>query len=353
MDNPYADWKIKQINQTVMNRARQKWDRIAKPLRGLGILEDAVVRIAGIQESENIMLQKRAMLVFCSDNGITSRGVTQTDSHVTAVVADNIADGKASISKMCRRCRTDVFAIDIGVRDMTASDKLIHKKIAYGTKDFSVEPAMTPKEARTAIDTGIAFVKECKENGYVILGTGEMGIGNTTTGSAVASSLLGLPVEIAVGRGAGLSDNGLERKKEVITEAIDRYGLRNKDAFEVLCHVGGFDIAGMAGAFIGGALYGVPIVIDGMISAVSALVAERLCPGAVDFMLASHISREPCMTAILKELSLAPVICADLALGEGSGAALLFPMLDMVEAVYQNEETFEKARIKPYEKYGE
>lgn len=353
MGNLYADWKIKQLNQAAMNRARQKWDRIAKPLRGLGKLEDAVVKMAGIQESENIKLQKRAMLVFCSDNGITSRGVTQTDSHVTAVVADNIADGKASISKMCRRCRTDVFAIDIGIRDATVSNKLIHKKIAYGTKDFSVEPAMTPKEARTAIDTGIALVKECKENGYVILGTGEMGIGNTTTGSAVAASLLGLSVETAVGRGAGLSDNGLERKKEIIAEAIDRYGLRNESVFEVLCHVGGFDIAGMAGAFIGGALYGVPVVIDGMISAVSALVAERLCPGTVDFMLASHISREPCMTAILKELSLTPVICADLALGEGSGAALLFPMLDMVEAVYQNEETFEKARIKPYEKYGE
>lgn len=354
MKSPYSTYSEKiKLNQSAMQKAQKRWDSIAKPLRGLGRLEDVVIKIAGIQGSEEIALQKRAMLVFCSDNGVTQQGVTQTDSHVTAVVADNIADGKASISRMCRRCRTDVLAIDIGIRDTTCSEKLIHKKIANGTKNFATEPAMSREEAQAAIETGIAFVKQCKDDGYRILGTGEMGIGNTTTGSAVAVALLGLSTEEAVGRGAGLSDAGLEIKKKVIRDAIDRYGLRKMDAFEVLRHVGGFDIAGMAGTFIGGAVYGVPIVIDGMISAVSALVAQRLCPGAVDCMLASHISREPCMQAVLKELSLTPVIHAELALGEGSGAALLFPMLDMAEAVYQNEETFEKIKIRPYEKYGE
>ena len=353
MSSSYTYLEILRLNQAAMEKAQKKWDNVAKPLRGLGRLEDVIVRIAGIQGTENILLQKRAMLVFCADNGITRQGVTQTDSHVTAVVADNIADGKASISKMCRRCRTDVLAVDIGILDETYSEKLICRKIAYGTKDFSKEPAMSQEEAYSAIETGIALVKECREKGYRILGTGEMGIGNTTTGSAVAAALLGLPVETAVGRGAGLSDEGLKRKQTIIADAIDRYGLREKSAFEVLCHVGGFDIAGMAGAFIGGALFGVPVVIDGMISAVSALVAEKLCPGVVDFMLASHISREPCMEAILKELCLTPVIHADLALGEGSGAALLFPMLDMAEAVYGNDETFEKVNIKPYERYEE
>ena len=349
----FPNYERKGLDQEAMQRAGVRWDEIAKPLHGLGRLEDVIVKIAGIQGSEEISVQKRAMLVFCGDNGITDQGVTQTDSHVTAVVADNIAEGKASISKMCSRCRTDVFAVDVGIRDAVHSEKLIDRKIAKGTKDFTKEPAMSREETLQALETGISLVKECKDRGYTILGTGEMGIGNTTTGSAIAVSLLGLSVEEAVGRGAGLSDHGLKRKKEVIAQAVDTYKLREQDAFEVLRHVGGFDIAGMAGAFIGGAVFGVPIVIDGMISAVAALVAQRIFPGAVDAMLASHIGKEPCMRAVLEELDLKPVVCADLALGEGSGAALLFPMLDMAEAVYRNDETFEKIQLEPYKRYEE
>lgn len=353
MENPYRNLKIRRPDIASMQKAQQKWDRVAKPLRGLGRLEDIFVKIAGIQGSSEILLQKRAMLVFCGDNGIVNQGVSQTDSHVTAVVADNIADGKASVSKMCRRCRTDVLAVDVGIRDQTFSKNLIPRKIAHGTKDFSIEPAMSAAQAQAAVDVGIAMVKECMEKGYTILGTGEMGIGNTTTASTLAAALLGLSPELAVGRGAGLSDSGLERKRKVIADALQHFSLHSKNAFELLCQVGGFDIAGMTGAFLGGALYGVPIVIDGMISAVSALLAQRLCPGCKDFMIASHISREPCMEAVLDELGLSPVICADLALGEGSGATLLFPMLEMAGAVYQNEETFEKANLTPYQKYGE
>lgn len=354
MKDPYITYGAKrELDQAAMRQAEMRWDRIAKPLHGLGRLEDTVVKIAGIQGSENIALQKRAMLVFCGDNGITRQGVTQTDSHVTAVVADNIAEGKASVSKMCKRCRTDVAAIDIGIRDEVHSPKVIRRKIAEGTKDFMIEPAMSSEEAMQAVLTGMDLVKEYKDKDYALLGTGEMGIGNTTTASAVAVALLGLSIEEAVGRGAGLSDAGLERKKEVIRLGIEKYQLQGADAFTVLRHVGGFDIAGMAGAFIGGIRYGVPMVIDGMISAVAALVAEMLYPGAVDCMLASHISREPCMEAVMEYLGLTPVIHAELALGEGSGAALLFPMLDMAEAVYTNEETFEKIKLEPYQKYEE
>lgn len=343
----------KELDQAAMQRARQQWDRIAKPIHGLGRLEDVIVQLAGIQGSVQIRLQRRAMLVFCADNGVTEQGVTQTDSSVTAIVADNIAEGRASISKMCRRGRADVYAIDIGIRGVTHSAKIVQKKIAQGTKDFIKEPAMSGEEAKQAILTGIALVRDALSEGYTLLGTGEMGIGNTTTGSAVAAALLGLPIETAVGRGAGLSDAGLKRKKEVIEAAISKYGLQKADAFTVLRHVGGFDIAGMAGVFIGGAMYGVPVIIDGMISAVAALVAEKLCVGVKDYMLASHISREPCMQAVMEYLGLTPIIHAELALGEGSGAALLFPMLDMAEAVYQNEETFEKNKIEPYRKYEE
>lgn len=354
MNDPYMVYgEKKELDREAMSRAKQQWDRIAKPLHGLGRLEDVIVQIAGIQGSEKIQIQKRTMLVFCADNGVIEQGVTQTDSSVTALVADNIAEGRASISKMCKRGRTDVYAIDIGIRGVTHSDKIVQKKIAHGTKDFTKEPAMSGKEAKRAILTGIALVRDALSEGYTLLGTGEMGIGNTTTGSAVAAALLGLSPEEAVGRGAGLSDAGLKRKKEVIESAICQYQLQKADAFTVLRHVGGFDIAGMAGVFIGGAIYGVPVVIDGMISAVAALVAEKLCSGAKDYMLASHISREPCMRSVMEYLELIPLIHAELALGEGSGAALLFPMLDMAEAVYKNEETFEKNKIEPYRKYEE
>lgn len=350
--NPYETLG-KKPDREAMKRACEKWDAIAKPLHGLGRLEDAIVKIAGIQGSEDIAIRKRAMLVFCADNGVTAQGITQTDSHVTAVVADNIADGKASINRMCSKCGTDVFAVDMGIRDATCSPNMIRRRIAAGTRDFSKEPAMKQEEVLQAVDTGIALVKEYREKGYTILGTGEMGIGNTTTGSAVAAALLGLTAEEAVGRGAGLSKEGLQRKKAVVQEALDRYGLRERSVLEVLACVGGFDIAGMAGAFIGGCLYGVPVVIDGMISAAAALAASRLCPNAAGSMLASHIGREPCMKAVMKELALFPVIDGDLALGEGTGAALLFPMLDMAESVYRNEETFEKIQIERYQKFEE
>ena len=343
------------IDRGAEKRAGEKWNAVAKPLYGLGKLEESVIRIAGIQGSEDIALERRAILVFCADNGIVAQGVTQTGSHVTALVADNIAEGKASVNRMCSRCgrRIDVFAVDMGIRDAVHSPHMIRRRIADGTRDFSVEPAMSGMQAQKAVETGIGLVREYREKGYTILGTGEMGIGNTTTAGAIAAALLGLSAEAAIGRGAGLSDAGLLRKRRVVEEALARYRLRERSAQEVLACVGGFDIAGMAGAFIGGSRYGVPIVIDGMISAVAALVAVRLCPDAADCMLASHISREPCMEAVLQALSLSPVIDGSLALGEGTGAALLFSMLDMAESVYRSGETFEKIQIAQYHDFGE
>lgn len=350
--NPYEALG-KEPDPAAAEHAGEKWDRIAKPLHGLGRLEDAVIQIAAIQGTEDIAIDKRAVLVFCGDNGITAQGVTQTDSHVTAVVSDNIAEGKASVNRMCRQCGADVYAIDMGIRDETHSDKLILRKIAKGTRDFSKEPAMTVEEAVRAVDAGIALVKEYREKGYRLLAVGEMGIGNTTTAAAVAAALLNLSAEETVGRGAGLSKEGLLKKRAVVAAALERYGLRGRPVLEVLACVGGFDMAGMTGAFIGGCMYGVPVIVDGMISAVAALVADRLCRKASGCMLASHMSREPCMRAVMEELALFPVIDADLALGEGTGAALLFPMLDMAESVYRSEESFAQMQIESYQKFEE
>ncbi len=343
----------KAISQEAEREAQERWDGVAKPLHGLGRLEDMLVRIAGIQGTADVDVSRRAILVFCADNGITAQGITQTDSHVTALVADNIAKGKASVNRMCQSSKTDVFAIDMGIRDTIHAPGMISCRIADGTKDFSEEPAMSREEVIRAVDTGIRLVKEFRDRGYTILGTGEMGIGNTTTAGAVAAALLHLPAREMAGRGAGLSDEGLCRKRNVIDEAVRRYRLWEKPPLEVLACVGGFDIAGMAGAFIGGCMYGIPVVIDGMISAVAALAASMLCERASGCMLASHMSRESCMRPVMERLGLVPLIDASLALGEGTGAALLFPMLDMARQVYRSEETFEKIQIARYRKFEE
>ena len=222
------------------------------------------------------------------------------------------------------------------------------RKISYGTKNFAKEPAMTREQAEAAILTGIDIIKEMKDEGYRIIATGEMGIGNTTTSSAICAALLNKPVEDVTGRGAGLSTEGLHKKIAVIKEAIKKYECDKKDAIDVLACVGGYDIAGMAGLFLGGAIYNVPVVIDGFISAVSALVASRICPDVTGYILPSHVSAEPAGRMLLEALGMEPFLTCDMCLGEGSGAVALFPILDMAMAVYKGMGTFDENNIETY-----
>lgn len=343
--------KTEPLQETAQNRAQARLDAIAKPLDGLGQFEKLIVQIAGITGNDNVRINKRAILAMCADNGIVAEGVTQTSSDVTAIVAVNMATGRSSVNRMAAVGGTDVFATDIGICTDVECESLRKRKVRRGTADFLKEPAMSEAEVLQAVGEGIAWVKECREQGYQILGTGEMGIGNTTTSTAVGCALLGLSPEEVTGRGAGLDNAGLIRKKKVIAQAIQLYDLYRQDALTVLQTVGGLDIAGLAGIFIGGALYHVPVVLDGMITAVAALTAERLVPGVREYMIASHLSREPITHRIMEELELHPVIQADLALGEGTGAAMLFPLLDMALTVYQLNDSFEEMQIDAYERY--
>jgi len=338
-------------DRQAVSASRNHWDNIAKPIYGLGIMEDLIVKIAGIQRKEQISLEKRAVIVMCSDNGVVAEGVTQTESHVTAVVTENFARGIASVNRMAAVAGAEVIPVDIGVAENLTEAGVRNCKIAYGTKNIAKEPAMSEEEAVRGIYTGIRLVEECKKNGYHLLATGEMGIGNTTTSSAMASVLLDLPVETVTGKGAGLSKEGVRHKVNVIETAIARQKPDRKDALSVLAGLGGFDIAGMTGVFLGGALYGIPVVIDGIISSVAALTAARLCPAAVHVMLASHMSNEPASVMIMKELGLEPVIYGRLALGEGTGAVMLFPLLDMAYQVYLENSTFETIQIDAYEHF--
>lgn len=338
--------QMKPSNQQAMMESRIRFDRIAKPLRSLGKLEEAVIKIAGIIENNEVSIDKKALVIMCADNGVVKEGVTQTGQEVTAIVAENFLQRKASVSIMAGYTNTDIYPVDIGIARDT---NIINKKIAYGTKNFAKEPAMTREEAKQAIQTGITMVGELKRKGYHIIATGEMGIGNTTTSSAIASILLGKSVEEVTGKGAGLSTDGLARKIKVIKEAILLHNPDKENMIDVLSKVGGFDIGGLVGVFLGGAVYRIPVVIDGFISAVAALMAVKINPLVKDYLLPSHVSKEPASHLILKELNLEPFITCDMCLGEGTGAVALFPILDMAVKVYQEMSTFEQIQVDAYQ----
>lgn len=325
--------------------AKERWDHVAKPLNSLGKLEDAIIAIEGIREGNQ--LKKRCIVVLCADNGVVKEGVTQTGQEVTAIVANNILHGRASVNKMSSVSRADVIPVDVGM--VTEVEGMITRKTCKGTKNFAVEPAMTREEATKAIETGIELVKEFIDQGYDIIGTGEMGIGNTTTSSAVVSALMRKQAKEMTGRGAGLSSEGISHKAAVIQAAIDNYELYDKDALEILRCVGGFDLACMAGVFLGGAVYDVPIIMDGFISCAAALVAARIEPKVLDYILASHVSGEPAAMQILKELKKEPLLCCNMSLGEGTGATAILPLLDMALSEYYGMPTFQEIEIDDYQ----
>ena len=337
--------QIKPANKTSIEKAKARWMSIAKPLFSLGKLEEAVIKMAGIKGTDDYELKKKGLITMCADNGVVAEGVTQTGQDVTAIVADNFTKGATSVCAMCDVAHVDIFPIDIGMVVDVPSVTKPELKVAYGTKNFVQEPAMTKEEALKAIEIGIQQVKEKKDAGYDILATGEMGIGNTTTSSAVAAVLLGKEVPEVTGRGAGLSSEGLERKIKAIETAIEKHQPDPTDPVDVISKVGGFDIAGLTGVFLGGAIYGVPIVIDGFISAVAALCALRISENARDYMMPSHVSKEPAGHMVLDALGLSPLLTCDMCLGEGSGAIAVIPVLEMGLQVYRQMGTFEDIKV--------
>lgn len=339
---------IKELDIDAMKVSEKRWNNIAKPLNGLGLLEEVVIKIAGITRNPNVNLKKRAVVVMCADNGVVEEGVTQTGQEVTAIVAANMVKGETSVNNMAKCVNVDVIPVDIGIsRDMYI-DGLIEKKLMYGTKNMTKEPAMTKYTAIEAVECGITIVKDLKDKGYGIIATGEMGIGNTTTSSAIAAVLLDRNVEEVTGRGAGLSSSGLDKKINSIKKAIEINNPEKEDPIDVLSKVGGLDIAGLVGVFIGGAALNIPIVIDGFISAVAALVAVKICPKVKGYIIPSHLSKEPAAIAIMEELNLKPFIDCNMCLGEGTGAVAVMPLLDMAMTVYKNMSTFEEINIDKY-----
>ena len=337
--------QIRPLDEHAMEQAKKQWNSIAKPLHSLGKLEEHIIRIAGITGDPDVKIEEKALIVMCADNGVVEEGVTQTGQEVTAIVAENFLSGETSAAIMCKKAGARILPIDIG---MAGKTKVPDHKVACGTRNFAKEPAMTREEALQSILTGVRIVEEQKKAGVELLATGEMGIGNTTTSSAVLAALLQIDSEKVTGRGAGLTSAGLSRKIQVIRRGLALHDPDPQDGLDVLSKVGGLDLAGMAGAFIGGALYRIPMVIDGVISAAAALAAVTICPAAAGYMLASHVSREPAHQMVLDRLGLTPVIHGQMCLGEGTGAVALFPLLDMAAAVYGRMRTFQDIQIEEY-----
>ncbi|MDR2665124.1 MAG: nicotinate-nucleotide--dimethylbenzimidazole phosphoribosyltransferase [Oscillospiraceae bacterium] len=348
MDYSFAFGGAQPPDECAAAEARARWDSVAKPLGSLGLLEDAVVKIAALTGSSDVRIDNRALFVLCADNGVVSEGVSQSGSEVTMIVAENLTRGDTAVCRMAAVARADVIPVDMGMASRPSFGGLVDRRVGDGTQNIALGPAMTRDQACEAIVHGVELARRARGSGRRLLATGEMGIGNTTTSSAVAAVLMGLPAESVTGRGSGLGDGALYRKIAVIKRAIALNRPDPDDALDVLAKLGGFDIAGMAGLFLGGAIYKIPVLIDGFISSCAALAASRLMPSSTCAMLSSHVSGEPAGGAVLKALGLRPLINAGMRLGEGTGAIAAIPLLDMALAVYHGSSSFSDIGMDAY-----
>lgn len=316
--------------------AREKWNACAKPLGSLGVLEDMVTDICALTHSLTPSIKKRTVVVFCADNGVVEEGITQTGQEVTRAVSVQMKLGKSSINNFARVANADVVVLDAGMAP-------------NGTANLRYEPAMTKEQLDAAIELGRKTAHELADQGVGLLVAGEMGIGNTTTSSALTAVLCDADVELVTGRGAGLTSEALVKKVEVIKEAIERHNVDPADTYEVLRTFGGLDIAGMCGLYIGAAEARIPAIADGFPSTVAALCAIRLHEDAKKAILLSHVSAEPAGQMVVKAIGKDAPISAGLRLGEGTGAVAAIPLLDMAFEEYNEGYTFDEGGIDAYE----
>ncbi len=328
--------------------ATQRLDALVKPPQSLGHLETIAARLMAIQQQPVISVDKRCVIVLAADNGVVAEGVSSAPQTVTALQTINILNGLAGVSVLARQFSSDLMVVDVGVASDLVHPNLIQRKIRASTGNIAREPALTRDEVIKALETGLDLVREARDQGYKVLGVGEMGIGNTTTSSAVLAGLLGLgpgQVELLVGRGAGLSDADFCHKVSVIEQALQLHQPDQNDVLDVLAKVGGLDLATMTGVYLGAAASRLPVVMDGFISVVAALCAVRLAPSVRDYLFASHQSYERGYAVAIRELNLPTPLQLDMRLGEGSGCPLLFALMDAAAAIYHNMGTFSSGGI--------
>lgn len=341
--------KLQEILQTItpldrdaMERTAKRQAQLAKPPGSLGRLEDLSIQLAGITGNVHNKIEKKHLLVFAADNGVVAEGVSSAPQSVTLMQTMNLTRHKTGASVLCKHFDCEITVCDVGVNADIKESTVLNRKIAYGTQNIVHGPAMTREQAIQAILTGVELAQKTEAD---VIGIGEMGIGNTTTSSAVLSVLLGASVEDVTGRGGGITDDSFRKKKEVIKTAIAVNHPDRNDVIDVLTKVGGFDIAAMCGAFIGAAASHRPVVIDGFISAVAALCACKLCPNVQGYLIPSHASYEIGYKLAMDAMDLQPIFLLGMRLGEGSGCPLAFEVLSAACAVLNDMATFAEANI--------
>ena len=333
---------IRPLDDFAMAEARQRQAQLAKPPGSLGRLEELSIQLAGITGWVHNKIEKKHLLVFAADNGVVDEGVSSAPQSVTLMQTINLTRHKTGASTLCKHFGCEITVCDVGVNADIKEPAVLNRKIAYGTQNIVKGPAMTREQAVQAIMTGIELAKKTDAD---VLGVGEMGIGNTTTSSAVLSILLDASVEDVTGRGGGITDQSFLKKKQVIKDAITINNPDKNDVIDVLAKVGGFDIAAMCGAFIGAAVTRRPVVIDGFISAVAALCAYKLCPDVKGYLIPSHASYEIGYQLAMSAMDLEPIFLLGMRLGEGSGCPLAFEILNAACAIINDMATFDQAGI--------
>ena len=338
--------EIKPLDEKVMKQARARQDELTKPRGSLGQLENLSIKIAGIKGEITSGFEHKAIIVMAADHGVVSEGVSLYPQEVTRQMVFNFLNGGAGINVLARFVGARVVIVDMGVvGGFEPHPNLICKMIDFGTRDMAKGPAMTREQALDAIQAGIDVVEGEIARGLDIVGTGDMGIGNTTASSAICAVITGEPVEKVTGRGTGLAGEQLIHKVEVIQKALELNRPNPKDPADVLAKVGGFEIGGLAGVMLGAAAHHIPVVIDGFISGAAALIAAGLAPGLRDYLIASHMSAESGHKILLEHLGLSPLLDLGMRLGEGTGAALGMVIVEAAVKTLAEMATFGEAGV--------
>jgi len=337
---------IQPLNEYYLKRAKLKLDSLTKPIESLGRLEEVARRYAAVREDLNPSIKRKVIFTFAGDHGVVEEGISAYPQAVTIQMVLNMLTGGAAVNVLARHVRAEVIVVDIGVaHDFEPAEGLVIEKVGYGTKNFTRGPAMTRDEALLSIKVGIGLADEYAKKGVDIIGTGEMGIGNTTPASAILSVLTGLKAEEVTGRGTGIDDEALRKKASIIEKAIFVNKPDPEDPMDVLAKVGGFEIGGIAGLIIGGAAHRIPVVVDGFISTAGALVAVAMNPAINEYLFCSHLSSEVGHRQMLEKLGHKPVLDLDMRLGEGTGAAVAMSLIEAAVKIMTEMATFESAGV--------
>jgi nicotinate-nucleotide--dimethylbenzimidazole phosphoribosyltransferase len=337
---------IGHLDESAMEAARARQDRLTKPQGSLGRLEEVSIRVAGITGQPLPILEKKAILVMAGDHGVVEEGVSAYPQEVTRQMVFNFLAGGAAINVLARHIGARVVVVDMGVAgDLPRHANLVVKKVASGTANIARGPAMTREQAMQAVISGAQVVEAEVERGLNILATGDMGIGNTTPSAAIASALTGRAPEQIVGRGTGVDDSGLERKVDAVRRALLTNKPNPKDGLDVLAKLGGFEIAGLTGAILAAAASRIPVVVDGFISTAAAMIAVTLQPRVREYLIAGHCSQELGHRLMMEWLGLEPFLDLNMRLGEGSGAALAISLVEAACKTLVEMATFEEAGV--------